>query len=163
MSVPPYAEDPGNIQPTPKVDAGRLWTGGLATAAVAALVAVVGVLIARGLFEVPLLAPTSEGTLGDASTAGLAGLAAGAALLATGLMHLLLLSTPRPGQFFSWIMVLATLIAAIVPLLTDAEANTKIATAAIYVAIGATIASLVSSVARSAVRVRRANPPMAGS
>jgi hypothetical protein len=98
VSVPPYAEDPGNIHPTPKVDAGRLWTGGLATAAVAALVALVGVLIARGLFDVPLLAPTSEGTLGDASTAGLAGLAAGAALLATGLMHLLLLSTPRPGQ-----------------------------------------------------------------
>ena len=128
----------------------------------AALVALVGVLIARGLFDVPLLAPTREGTLGDASTAGLAGLAAGAALLATGLMHMLLLSTPRPGQFFRWIMVLATLIAAIVPFLTDAEATTKIATAAINVAIGATIASLVSSVARSAVRVRRPNPPMAG-
>jgi hypothetical protein len=61
------------------VDAGRLWTGGVATAAVAALVAIVGVLIARGLFDVPLLAPTGEGTLGDASTVGLAGLAAGAA------------------------------------------------------------------------------------
>ena len=109
MSVPPYAEDPANIRPTPKVDAGRLWMGGLATAAVAALVALTGVLIARGLFDVPLLAPTREGTLGDASTAGLAGLAAAAALLATGLMHLLLLSTPRPGQFFRWIMVLATL------------------------------------------------------
>jgi hypothetical protein len=47
-------------------------------------------------------------------------------------------------------------------LLTDADQNTKIATAAIYVAIGATIASLVSSVARGAVRVRRANDPMAG-
>jgi Family of unknown function (DUF6069) len=163
MSVPPYAEDPANIHPTPKLDAGRLWTGGLATAAVAALVAVVGVLIARGLFEVPLLAPTSEGTLGDASTAGLAGLAAAAALLATGLMHLLLLGTPRPGQFFRWIMVLATLIAAIIPFMTDAELNTKIATAAIYVAIGATIVSLISSVARSAVGSRPANPPMAGS
>jgi hypothetical protein len=162
VSVPPYVDDPGNLRPTPKVDAGRLWIGGIATALVAALVAIVGVLIARGLFDVPLLAPTNEGTLGDASTAGLAGLAAGAALLATGLMHLLLLSTPQPGQFFTWIMVLATLIAAIIPFLTDADQNTKIATAAIYVAIGATIASLVSSVARSAVRLRRANPPMAG-
>jgi Family of unknown function (DUF6069) len=63
-------------------------------------------------------------------------LAAAAALLATGLMHVLLLSTPRPGQFFRWIMVLATLIAAITPFPTDAEQNTKIATAAIYVAIG---------------------------
>jgi MFS superfamily sulfate permease-like transporter len=129
----------------------------------ALLLPTVAVLIAWGLFEVPLLAPTGAGTLGDASTAGLAGLAAAAALLATGLMHLLLLSTPRPGQFFRWIMGLATLIAAITPFLTDAEQNTKIATAAIYVAIGATIASLISSVARSAVRSRRANPPMAGS
>jgi len=89
-------------------------------------------------------------------------LAAGAALLATGLMHLLL-STPRPGRFFTWIMVLATLIAAIIPFLTDAEANTKIATAAINLSIGATIGSLVSGVGRSAVRVRRASDPMAGS
>jgi hypothetical protein len=163
VSVPPYIEDPGSIRPRPMVDAGRLWTGGVATAAVAALVAIVGVLIARGLFNVPLLAPTGEGTLGDASTARLAGLAAGAALLATGLMHLLLLSTPRPGRFFTWIMVLATLIAAIIPFLTDAQANTKIATAAINLSIGATIGSLVSGVGRSAVRVRRASDPMAGS
>jgi hypothetical protein len=163
VSVPPYIEDPGSIRPRPMVDAGRLWTGGVATAAVAALVAIVGVLIARGLFNVPLLAPTGEGTLGDASTARLAGLAAGAALLATGLMHLLLLSTPRPGRFFTWIMVLATLIAAIIPFLTDAEANTKIATAAINLSIGATIGSLVSGVGRSAVRVRRASDPIAGS
>jgi hypothetical protein len=163
VSVPPCIEDPGSIRPRPMVDAGRLWTGGVATAAVAALVAIVGVLIARGLFDVPLLAPTGEGTLGDASTARLAGLAAGAALLATGLMHLLLLSTPRPGRFFTWIMVLATLIAAIIPFLTDAEANTKIATAAINLSIGATIGSLVSGAGRSAVRVRRASDPMAGS
>jgi uncharacterized protein DUF6069 len=128
MTMPPY-EDPGRSRPTPKVDAGRLWIGGVATAAVAALVAVVGVLIARGLFEVPLLAPTGEGALGDASTARLAGLAGLAALLATGLMHLLLLSTPRPGQFFTWIVALATLIAVILPFLTDAEPNTKVANA----------------------------------
>jgi hypothetical protein len=47
MSVPPYTEDPGGTRARPRVDAGRLWTGGLATAVVAALVAVVGVLIAR--------------------------------------------------------------------------------------------------------------------
>ena len=81
-SVPPYVSGPGSTRPAPRLDAGRLWTGGLATAAVAALVAVVGVLIARGVFDVPVLAPTGEGTLGDASTARLAGLAALAALLA---------------------------------------------------------------------------------
>jgi hypothetical protein len=154
MSVPPY-EDPGasRPRPEPKLDARRLWTGGVATAVVAALVAVVGVLIARGLFDVPLLAPTGEGTFGDASTARLAGLAAVAALLATALLHLLLVSTPRPGRFFSWIVTLATLIAVILPLMTDAEPSTKVATAALNLAIGVTIGSLLSSIGRSAVRV----------
>src|SRR4029450_11484281 len=94
--VPPSVSGPGSTRPAPKLDAGRLWTGGLATAAVAALVAVVGVLIARGVFDVPVLAPTGEGTLGDASTARLAGLAALCALLATRLLHLLLRSNPPP-------------------------------------------------------------------
>ena len=41
--------------------------------------------------------------------------AAIAALLATGLMHPLLLSTPRPGRFFGWIMTLATAAAVLAP------------------------------------------------
>ena len=101
MTVPPYRT--GNYEdgarPARSVDAGRLWTGGLATALVAALVTLVGVMIARGLFDVPVPAPTDEGTLGNASTLRLA--AAVAALLATGLLHLLLLSTPQPRRFFT--------------------------------------------------------------
>ena len=163
MSMPPYAEGPGASEPAKlSVDAGRLWMGGVATAAVAALVAVVGVLIARGLFNVAVLAPEGQGTWGDASTAMLAALAAAAALLATGLMHLLLLTTPRPWRFFTWIMVLATLAVAVAPLLTDEDTVTRFTTAAIYVAIGIAIGSLVSSVARSAVRIRpdrRMAPP----
>ena len=54
------------------MDAARLWTGGLATAVVAALVALVGVLIARGLFDIPVLAPAGEGALGNSNTARLA-------------------------------------------------------------------------------------------
>jgi hypothetical protein len=136
------------------VDAGRLWTGGVATAVVAALVALVGVLICRGLLDVPVLAPTDEGTLGDVTTFRLAALAALAALLATGLLHLLLLSTPRPGQFFTWIVALATVAAALAPFLTDADLEEKVATSAIYLAIGIAIGSLLSGVARSAVRLR---------
>jgi hypothetical protein len=136
------------------VDAGRLWTGGVATALVAALVALVGVLICRGLLDVPVLAPTDKGTLGDATTFRLAALAALAALIATGLLHLLLLSTPRPLQFFTWIVALATVAAALAPFLTDADLDEKVATAAIYAAVGISIGSLLSGVARSAVRRR---------
>jgi hypothetical protein len=136
------------------VDAGRLWTGGVATALVAALVALVGVLICRGLLDVPVLAPTDQGTLGDASTFRLAALAALAALLATGLLHLLLLSTPRPLRFFTWIVTLTTVAATLAPFLTDADLDEKVATAAIYLAVGIAIGSLLSGVGRSAMRLR---------
>jgi hypothetical protein len=153
VTVPRDPYDEG--QPRRSVDAGRLWTGGAATALVAALVALVGVLIARGLFEVPVLAPTEEGTLGNASTFRLAVFAALAALLATGLLHLLLLSTPQPRRFFTWIITLITLAAALAPFLTDADLDEKIATSAITVAVGVAIGSLLSGVARNAVRTVR--------
>src|SRR4029453_2821592 len=140
------------------VDAGRLWTGGLATALIAALVAVVGVLIARGLFDVPVLAPEREGALGDSTTARLAILAAVAALVATGLMHLLLLSTPRPFRFFSWIVSLLTLVAVLAPFMTDATLATQVATAAIALVIGIAIGSLISGASRSAIRPSRPSP-----
>ena len=156
MAVPPYVEgDDGTGQRRHPLDAARLWTGGLATALVAALVAVVGVLIARGLFDVPVLAPTGEGALGNANTARLAILAAVAALLATGLMHLLLVSTPRPFRFFSWIVSLLTLVAVLAPFMTDAKLATQVATAAIGLVIGLAIGSLVSGAARSAIRLGR--------
>jgi Family of unknown function (DUF6069) len=159
MAIPPYVEgQDGTGGGRLRVDAARLWTGGLATALVAALVAVVGVLIARGLFDIPVLAPTREGALGNANTARLAILAGAAALLATGLMHLLLLSTPRPFRFFTWIVSLLTLVAVLAPFMTDAELATQAATAAIYLVIGAAIGSLVSGAARSAIRLGRQDP-----
>ncbi|HEX2375007.1 MAG TPA: DUF6069 family protein, partial [Actinomycetota bacterium] len=111
--------------------------------------------IARGVFDVPVLAPTAEGTLGNSSTFRLAAFAAAAALLATGLLHLLLLSTPQPRQFFTWIITLATIAAALAPFLTGADLDEKIATSAIVLAVGVAIGSLLSGVARSAVRTGR--------
>jgi Family of unknown function (DUF6069) len=125
VAASPSARDGNDAGEELRVNANRLWTGGIATAVVAALVAVVGVLIARGLFDVPVLAPTEDGVLGNASTARLALVAAGAALAATGLMHLLLLSIPRPWQFFTWIMSLATLAAVLAPFSTGAAIATK--------------------------------------
>ncbi len=50
------------------LDPGRLWAGGAATAGIAALVALAGMLIARGLAHVAILAPTSDGIWGNANT-----------------------------------------------------------------------------------------------
>ena len=61
------------------VDARQLWSGGAATAVVAALIALAGILVCRWLFNIPVLAPRQDGAWGDASTAGYAIAAAAAA------------------------------------------------------------------------------------
>ena len=72
----------------PQVEAGRLWPGGIMTAVVAGLVALVGVLC-RSLFNITILAPRHDGAYGDVTTTGLVLAAAAAALVATALAHLL--------------------------------------------------------------------------
>jgi hypothetical protein len=136
------------------LDPGRLWAGGAATALIAALVAVAGMLIARGLFRVAVLAPKSDGIWGNANTATYALLAAAAALLATGLIHLLSITTPAPNQFFGWTMALLILIAVVLPLTIGADLGSRIATAIINLAIGVEVAVLVHVTAASARRVR---------
>jgi hypothetical protein len=137
-----------------RVDARRLWAGGGATAIVAALTALVGVLICRWLFNIWLLSPKSDGSYGDVHTTGYLLYAAAAALLATGLMHLLLLGTPRPFVFFGSIVALLTALAVAFPFSTTAPLSQKVATAFVNLALGVVIGSLVYSVAsRSVVRV----------
>jgi hypothetical protein len=140
---------------SPSVNARTLWAGGAATAVVVALVALVGVVVFRGLFDIHVLAPEGEGVWGDASTVQLMIAAAAAALLATGLIHLLLISTPRALAFFAWIIGLATVVAAVAPFATDADLDSKVATAVINAVVGIAILSLITGVARSAI-VRRA-------
>jgi hypothetical protein len=136
--------------PIRRVDPGRLWTGGLATAVVAALVAMVGILIARGILSIPLLAPNTAGTWGDASTLGYCSAAFLAALVATALLHLLLLATPQPTVFFGWIVGLLTIATAVSPFATNADVASKVATGLINAAIGIAIGTLlVSTVQRS--------------
>jgi Family of unknown function (DUF6069) len=153
MTFPPTQ---GGANTGAEVSGGRLWAGGLATAVVAALIAVVGILLARGVFDVPVLAPEGDGVWGDADTAKYALYSGLAALLATGLLHLLLVSTPRPLLFFGWILTLATVAGALAPFVADGSTSSKVATALINVAVGIAIGTLLTGAARSAVRVRRA-------
>jgi hypothetical protein len=120
---------------------------------VAGLVALVGVLVCRWLFGIPLLAPKQDGAYGDAHTTGLVLLAAAAALVATGLVHLLMLSTPRPLTFFGWIIGLATVLAVLVPFSTTAPLTAKAATAVVDLVLGIAIGSLISGVAARSVRL----------
>jgi len=140
--------------PRLRVDAAQLWAGGAATALVAALIAIVGILLSRWLFNIPLLAPRRAGAWGDASTGWYALSAAAAALVATALMHLLALATPRPSAFFGWIIGLVTIVAVAFPFSTTAAMSSKFATAVVNLVLGIAIGSLISSVTIRALRIR---------
>lgn len=168
MTQPSYGRPPPDHPRRPGrpgLSAGRLWSGGVATAVVAALIVVVGVLICRGILGIELLAPGEAGDFGDGSTTGYALAAAGAALAATLLMHLLILGIPQPLQFFGWIAGLATAAAALLPLTTSAPVDAQLATGAINLVVGIAIISLLISIAGSALRPPeppREGPPPPG-
>jgi len=159
MTRPMSSRNPGP-EITRKVDAKTLWSGGVATAVVAGLIALVGILVCRWLFKIPILAPSGDGAWGDASTAGYVVASAAIALAATGMMHLLLLAAPYPRVFFGWIMGLATVVAVVYPFSTTAPTSQKLATAVVNLILGVAIGTLVAEVSRRAGRrVVRYQPP----
>ena len=114
---------------------GRLWTGGAATALIAGLLAVVGILVARGLLDIAVLAPKGEGAWGNANTLACAFGSAVCAFAATGLVRLLL-----------------TAIAVVLPLSLDVATESRVSTALLNAAIGLSITALPSGVVSSARR-----------
>ena len=146
----PIDAGPSRVRP----DSGQFWAGGAATAVVAALIALVGILICRWTLGIPILAPAGDGAWGDAHTGEYVLLSACVALVAAGLLYLLVLCTPEPGMFFRWIMGLATLAAVVYPFSTGAPLDQKGATAVVNLVLGAAIMSLLTAVAARAIRRR---------
>jgi hypothetical protein len=140
---------PGRARP--QVDAGRLWAGGLATAVVAGLVALVGVLLAQGALDIAMVRPPLIPVPGSFALR-YAVTGAVLALLATALAHLLLASTPRPRSFFSWIVGLATAVGVVLPFTLDGTAAGRLATAVVDLVVGLAVLSLLSSVMARSLR-----------
>lgn len=156
---------PDPTEPLPRTPAGparpggprrfavsRLWSAGLATAVVAALVALVGVLVIRALLRIDVYASRAAGAFGDSTTVLLCVGAALAALAATGLAHLLLLSTPRPLAYLSWIIGLVTAAAVVLPFTYSSGLAVAVSQALLHLVIGAAIGSLLTGAAASALR-----------
>jgi hypothetical protein len=135
-------------------DSAQFWAGAVATAVVAALIALVGILICRWTLGIPILAPAGDGAWGNAHTGEYVLLAALLALAAGGVLYLLVLGTPQPGMFFDWMMGLATLAAVVYPFSTSAPLDQKAATAVVDLVLGIAITSLLTAVAARAVRRR---------
>ncbi|MFK4066671.1 DUF6069 family protein [Streptomyces sp. NPDC029674] len=155
------AHDPGDrrypqpdTRPSPGIAAGRLWATGAATAVVAALAAVVATLFIRAVLDVAVFAPHRAGVWGDATTGYLAAMAVAAAFVATGLLHLLLTTTAQPRLFFTWIAGLVTVVMMLLPFTTDLGTAAKIASAAVFLTIGATITGLLSATSGSVMPAR---------
>jgi hypothetical protein len=142
-----------------QIDAGRLWAGGVATAVVAGLIALVGVLVCEGVLDVDMVEPPLV-PVGDSLAVRYAVTAAVLALVATALAHLLVATTPRPRSFFAWIVGLATLVGVVLPFALDGTTAGRLATATVDLVIGLAILSLLSPVIRRTTRVPRAGRPV---
>ncbi|MGH3212861.1 MAG: DUF6069 family protein, partial [Trebonia sp.] len=142
MTYPASPRDAATNRVRP--DAAQFWAGVVATAVVAALIALVGILICRWTFHIPVLAPAGDGAWGNAHTAEYALVSALIAVIAGGLLYLLVLGTPQPNMFFDWIMGLATLAAVVYPFSTGAPLDQKAATAVVNLVLGIAITSLLT-------------------
>ena len=146
--APRFADADGPVTPQrPRVDAVKLWTGGLATAVVAALIALVGSLVVR------VVTQAVPHGLDRIDTPALCVAAALAALVATGLAHLLLVSTPRPLAYLGWIVGLATAAVAVLPLTAGLPLPTALAQGALNLVIGLAIGSLVAGAGAASTRM----------
>jgi hypothetical protein len=143
----PYGGGSGQ---SPRVDAVRLWAGGVAAAFVAAGIVVIGLLVARVL-NVHVLINTGGGALLDVNTGWYAIGAAAATLVATALMYLLLLSAPRPELLFTAIMGIVTALAVLLPFTASATLESQVTVAAINLAVGVTVIALISGFGQSVV------------
>ena len=68
------------------------------------------------------------------------------ALAATGVAHLLSITTPRPRVFFGWLVGLVTVAAMVMPFAFEGSVAGKISTALIKLAIGIAIGTLLTAV-----------------
>ena len=125
--------------------AGRLWAGGVATGCIAALVAAVGVLLCSSVLNVRLV-PTLMLSITDSLAWNYAMTAFVLALVATGVAHLLSVTTPRPRVFFGWLVGLGTAAAMVMPFAAEGSLAGRISTALINLAVGIAIGTLLTAV-----------------
>ena len=145
MGVPSPPSPPPPLEPRRRINVSALWAGGVACAVVAALVALVGVIVCQEVLDLEMTPPPLI-PIGRRLAVQYALTSAVLALAATGIAHVLVLTTPRPQAFFSWIVGLATVIGVALSLAGEGSWADRFATAVVNLAIGLCILTLVRSV-----------------
>lgn len=131
-----------------RADSAQFWAGALGTAVVAAFIAVVGIFVCRRALHIPVLAPAGDGAWGNAHTAEYGLVAALIAIIAAGLLYLLVHGTRHAKMFFDCVMGLATLAAVVYPFSTAVPLDQKAATAVVNLVLGIAITALLKEMAR---------------
>ncbi|MCC2315195.1 hypothetical protein [Cellulomonas xiejunii] len=132
------------------VETGRFWAGVAATALVAALVGVVGVIVLDQILRIDLVFRDPFGVGSPMGAYVLGGILV--AVAAGALLQLLVLTTPRPRAFFGWILGLATVVATLLPLTWTDAIGSAIASGIVNLFIGIAVWSLLTGVLGWTVR-----------
>lgn len=151
----PSASDPtpGDGDQLSKPNRSRLatlWSGGRAAAGVGAGVAIIGFLLVRGVADIPILG-SDDGWFVLSMLLYVLG-AVALALIATEVMRLLLLGTPRPRTFFAWVAGVVIAVLFLLPLIGGQPLSERIGTAFVNLITSVAIAILVSMSAAAATR-----------
>lgn len=157
MAYPPRPADPYPSAPTrTRVDQGRLWAGGIASAVVIVLLVAVLTWIVHELLDIPDLRPLADerGLVDEDVRVDLVA-AFAITLVATLVLDLLLLTTPTPLRLFHWLIGLGTVVATLAPLARVGTTESSVARAIGSAVVGITMSSLLSGVARRSVRLTR--------
>ena len=131
-----------------RLDQTRYWVGAAITAAIAALTAVLGTIVAHSILHIPVL---SDGT-GGAHTLAYALSAAAIAIAAAALYNAMLHFAPRPRAFFGALSGALIALAVLVPFAITLPLGSQAAFALMNLAVAVVITILVPLAATNAGR-----------
>jgi hypothetical protein len=134
-----------------EVDELRYWVGAGLTAAVTALIGVVGMVVAHGIVKVPVLLGSGH-DLSAVHAAAYGMTIVAIAIGAAALFDAMLRIAPRPATYYRALMAMLTALATLLPFTTTTGLHSQIAFGAMNLAVGI---ALIVLVPLAAVNARR--------
>jgi hypothetical protein len=127
---------------TANIDQVRFWVGAGLTAAVTALVGLIGMVVAHGILHVPVLLGSANG-LAPVPALGYAAVLVALTLTAAGLYDGMLHVAPRATAYYSALISLLTTLAVLLPFTDSAALESKIAFAVMNLGAGICLLILI--------------------
>lgn len=141
--------DPSGVAERPSIDTARFWVGTALAVGITALVTLVALIISTELLHIPVLVH-EHGRLVTVGFGAYVLLAATAALAASVIYTLIVHFAPRPRLYYTWLAVLGTLLATLIPLTFGATMIDQLSLSVINLVVGLVITGLVPAAAVTA-------------